>query len=200
MGSQIYVASAASGDASAPHAQAVPVEARSLFRSPVDAVEALYRDEKPGLLRRLRRRSPGTDEALDTVHEAFLRLLRLGSTRIATLDQEQPAAYLNRTIGNLTRDGQKLGLRRSAHLHVMADETVLAGPDPHRHIEARDKLRRLEAAMLQLRPRPRAIFIAHRVQGLSYAEIATQCGISVKGVEKHMAYAIAAIDRLMVRD
>ena len=54
--------------------------------------------------------------------------------------------------------------------------------------------------MMQLRPRPRAIYIAHRVEELSYAEIAARCGIGVKGVEKHMAYAIATLDRLLSDD
>lgn len=60
-------------------------------------------------------------------------------------------------------------------------------------------LRRLEAIMLKLKPRTRAIFIAHRIDGLSYAEIAERTGLSVKGVEKQMSKAIAHIDRMLDR-
>ena len=42
--------------------------------------------------------------------------------------------------------------------------------------------------------------MAHRVEGLSYAEIAQRTGLSVKGVEKQMSKAIAAIDRMLDRD
>ena len=35
---------------------------------------------------------------------------------------------------------------------------------------------------------------------MSYAEIAARTGLSVKGVEKQMAKAIAAIDRMMDRN
>jgi RNA polymerase sigma-70 factor (ECF subfamily) len=60
-------------------------------------------------------------------------------------------------------------------------------------------LRRLEAAMLRLRPKTREIFMAHRVHGLSYAEISERTGLSIKGVEKQMAKAIVQIDRILDR-
>jgi RNA polymerase sigma-70 factor (ECF subfamily) len=66
-------------------------------------------------------------------------------------------------------------------------------------LESRDTLRRLEAAMLKLKPKTREIFMAHRIDGLSYAEIADRTGLSVKGVEKQMGKAIAMIDRLLDR-
>lgn len=60
-------------------------------------------------------------------------------------------------------------------------------------------LRRLEAAMLKLKPKTREIFMAHRPDALSYAEIAERTGLSVKGVEKQMSKAIAQIDRMLGR-
>ena len=56
-------------------------------------------------------------------------------------------------------------------------------------------LRRLERAMLRLRPKTREIFLAHRLDGYSYTEIAARTGLSVKGVEKQMSKAIAQLDR-----
>jgi RNA polymerase sigma-70 factor (ECF subfamily) len=41
--------------------------------------------------------------------------------------------------------------------------------------------------------------MAHRLDGLSYAEIAEQTGLSVKGVEKQMSKAIAEITRMLDR-
>ena len=58
-------------------------------------------------------------------------------------------------------------------------------------------LNRLEAAILRLSPRTRDIFVAHRVHGMSYAEIAERTGLSRKRVEKHMAKAIVQIGRMM---
>ena len=61
------------------------------------------------------------------------------------------------------------------------------------------ELRRLEEAIGKLKPKTREIFLAHRIHGFTYAEIADQTGLSIKGVEKQMSKAIAKIDRLLDR-
>lgn len=53
--------------------------------------------------------------------------------------------------------------------------------------------------MLRLPEKTRHIFIAHRIEGLSYAEIAERTGLTVKGVEKQMSKALVALDRLIAR-
>lgn len=161
-------------------------------------VDALYRSQAARLLRSLARRG-SPDDALDLLHDTFVRLLRLGSGRVRSLQAERPEAYLTRTATNLVRDRARIAARRSADRHDSADDHILIAPDPHRLLETRDMLRHLEGAMLKLRPRTRQIFLAHRLDGLSYAEIAERTGISIKGVEKQMSRAIATIDRLMER-
>lgn len=168
-------------------------------RAPVAAIETLYRAQAGRLLRSLTRRAGNADDALDLLQDAFVRVLRLGSERLRHLQAQRPDAYLTRTATTLLRDRAKTAVRRAADRHVAADDLDLAGPDPHHLLETRDLLRHLEAAILKLRPRTRAIFLAHRLDGLSYAEIAARTGLSVKGVEKQMSRAIAAIDRAMER-
>jgi RNA polymerase sigma-70 factor (ECF subfamily) len=51
--------------------------------------------------------------------------------------------------------------------------------------------------MMRLRPKTREIFMAHRVEGLSYSEIAERTGLSVKGVEKQMGKALVQLDRYL---
>lgn len=159
-------------------------------------IEALYRQEATGLARIIGRRTNDPDQARDIVHEAFLRIARV--SRQSTL-LDRPQAYLRRIVANLLKDRHRVEGRRSASLHVVADEAVMPSVDPHRQLESRDMLRRVEAAMLRLPDKTRQIFIAHRVEGLSYAEIAEQTGLSVKGVEKQMSKALAALDRLLAR-
>ena len=53
-----------------------------------------------------------------------------------------------------------------------------------------DLLRRMEEAMLKIPKLQRDIFVAHRLDGQSYEEIARRTGISVHQVERHMARAI----------
>jgi RNA polymerase sigma-70 factor (ECF subfamily) len=157
----------------------------------------LYRSESPKLVRLLSRRTSSSEDAEDLVHDIFFRFARICGRWPSSL--ERPQAYLRRIASNLLRDRVKAGFRHSAALHVMADEEALAGLDQLRLLESRDMLRRLEAAMMRLRPKTREIFMAHRIDGLTYAEIAEQTGLTVKGVEKQMSRALAQLDRILSR-
>lgn len=166
--------------------------------APPLCLDRLYREESPRLLNSLARRTSSREDAGDLVHEIFCRLTRLGTAH--SLRLERPQAYLSRIATNLLRDRAKQASRHMTASHVAADENILAGIDQQRLLESRDMLTRVEAAMLKLRPRTREIFMAHRIDGFSYAEIAERTGLSIKGVEKQMSKAIAQIDRLLDRD
>ena len=63
-------------------------------------------------------------------------------------------------------------------------------PDP-------DLIRRLQAAITNMPKRQRDIFLAHRVQGMSYAKIADRTGLTVRQVERNMARAIYKLAKQM---
>jgi RNA polymerase sigma factor (sigma-70 family) len=58
-----------------------------------------------------------------------------------------------------------------------------------------ERLRRLERAMRTVPRRTREVFLAHRLDAMSYREIAERTGLSLREVERHIARAIWAIDR-----
>jgi len=156
----------------------------------------LYREHSPKLVRQLTRETGCRELALELAQETFVRLLRLAPARLRRI--EQPEAYLRRVSTNLLRDwgrGRILAERCRPQLETLIDHQI----DQIAVLESRDTLRRLEQAMSRLKPKTRAIFLAHRLEGLSYAEIAERTGLSVKGVEKQMSKAIAKIDRLLDR-
>ncbi len=171
---------------------AQPEGARSL------CLDSLYRQEAPRLLRSLSRRTSNRDEARDLLQEIFCRVARLGAR--SGFELERPQAYLSRMATNLLRDEAKRAVRHMSESHEPVDESNLRGHDQQRLLETRDMLTRVEEAMLKLRPKTREIFMAHRIDGLSYAEIAERTGLTIKGVEKQMSKAIAKIDRLLDRD
>lgn len=153
----------------------------------VDRLEALYRAERPRLLRFLARRAPA-DCAEDMVQHLFARMASHGEDRNAAI--AAPVAYLHEAARNLLRDHARGAARRSESLHVPLDDVSLATGDPVAALEARDRLARLEQAVLRLKPLTRQIFLACRLDGYSYAEVAERTGLSVKGVEKQMSRAI----------
>lgn len=158
------------------------------------ALNDLYQSQAPKLLRYFSRRADRQD-ANDLMQESFARFV--DATAAADRVIEQPEAYLNRIATNLLRDRAKTALQRSLARHVPADEESLAGPDIVAALEARDLLNRIQNALMRLGPKTRDIFLAHRVDGFSYSDIAKRTGLSVKGVEWHMTKAITHLDRVL---
>lgn len=159
-------------------------------------LDFLYRSHRPRLLRFLSRRT-SHDSAQDLAQQSFARLAALDQSKIEAIDC--PSAYLHRTAINLLKDQARLDDRHAARLHVPIEDVALLAPDQIAALEARDMLARLEAAILRLKPRTREIFLAHRIDGYSYAEIAARTGLGVKAIEKHMSRAIAHLDRYASR-
>lgn len=158
-------------------------------------IDALYRKNADQLIGHFASRSADRETARDVVHEAFARFTSMSLARRLTV--LRPDAYLYRTCVNLLRDRNRAeGLRE---LHGAREAFDASSYNPLAQLEQRDALRRLEAVMLRLKPKTREIFLAKRLDGMSYAEIAERTGLSVKGVEKHMSKAIAAIDRAVER-
>jgi RNA polymerase sigma-70 factor (ECF subfamily) len=58
-----------------------------------------------------------------------------------------------------------------------------------------DLLRRLETALANMPRIQRQIFLAHRLDGMSFAEIARRTGLSQRQVERQMARALAKLDK-----
>jgi len=160
------------------------------------ALGDLYSTQAPRLHRFFARCS-GRQDAGDLVQESFARLAAADAARGNTI--EQPEAYLHRIATNVLRNRAKIALQRSIRQHVPAEEERLVGPDLISALEARDLLNRLQTSLMRLKPGTREIFLAHRVDGLSYKEIAENRGLSEKGVEWHMRKAIAHLDRMLRR-
>lgn len=158
--------------------------------SPRPDLESLYRAHRPRVLRYFRR-AVSAEAAADLCQLLFVRL----STCFKERTIANGEAYMQRSATNLAADHLRAELRRP-RIDAFSAVPEPVGPDPVAALEARDLLRRIEAAIAGLKPRTREIFLAHRFDGLTYREIAARTGLSVKTVEKHMSRAIARIDRL----
>lgn len=158
-------------------------------------MDRLFRSEAPRLRLWFSARTRDIDAANDMVQETFLRL----SSNEAHLRLRNPAAWLQRVARNLLIDKARRDASRQAHLHVPLDEAMDAGvaPDQAARIEAGQLLESYERAIAQLTERTRQVFLLHRVEGLSYRQIAERLAISVSTVEYHMMRALAHLDRVL---
>nr|WP_144033816.1 sigma-70 family RNA polymerase sigma factor [Sphingomonas laterariae] len=161
--------------------------------APGQDIGALYEAEAPRLGRFFRRRLGRADQVADMVQRVFVRLL--GMDRGGRGTPDRPEAWLTTVAGNLVRDEAKSARSRAEATCVPLDEERAPAIDPHRALEARDMLRRVDEAIVTLPDRTREIFMAHRFDDLTYAQIADRLGISVKTVEAHMSRALQILHR-----
>ncbi|MFT4090277.1 MAG: RNA polymerase sigma factor [Asticcacaulis sp.] len=64
-------------------------------------------------------------------------------------------------------------------------------PSPEAACAARDELRHMQAALMQLPLRTRQVFVQVRLDGQSYRQTADSLDISESAVQKHLAMALA---------
>lgn len=125
--------------------------------------------------------------AEDIVQETYLRVA--GQT-----DVRSPRALLLRVAVNIARDQFRRRIVRDRHA-AQASRTAYASLS---HADQAEALL-LKQIVLSLPAADREIFILSRFRGLTYEEISSNSGLSVKTVEWRMSRALAHCAR-MLRD
>jgi RNA polymerase sigma-70 factor (ECF subfamily) len=125
------------------------------------------------------------------VYEAALRAL-----------PDQPRQFVFATARNLlinrVRRAQIVPIEAVADLDALEIAMDLPGPD--RTVQARDELRRLQAALDRLPSRCREVVIMGQIDGLSGREIATRLGIAEGTVSEHLAKGMRALANILYGD
>jgi RNA polymerase sigma factor (sigma-70 family) len=63
------------------------------------------------------------------------------------------------------------------------------------NLSHQELLARMELIMCRMPGRTREIFMAHRLDHMSYEDIARRTGLTTRQVEKHLARALVQLDR-----
>ena len=134
----------------------------------------------------LMRRGRSEQDADDLVQEAWIRLARYERDQPV----EKPEAFLMTAALNLSIDAYRARTNRGEE--VMLDDVVLvdATPGAEDVLLGRERLTRMSEGLSHLNGKTRAIFLAQRVDGMSYQEIAQKHRLSISAVEKHIAKAV----------
>ena len=141
----------------------------------------------------LMRRGRSAHEADDLVQEAWVRLACYEREQ----DVQEPEAFLMRTAMNLSIDAHRLSISHGEE--VLLEEVVLVdtAPGTEAVVLARERMERMSHCLGRLNEKTRDIFIAHRVDGLTYQEIGKRHGMSTSTVEKYVARAALQITTWM---
>lgn len=162
-------------------------------RTLVPAFEAFLHDQYRALVQFLRRRTASEQDAEDAAQESMARLLRY--TRTEPASSWKPLLY--RIATNVAHDQRRVATSRCDDKRVPLEDTELSAdtPTPEEQASCDQQIARLSQAILELPAKCQRVYLLKRVHGLSRAQIARRCGISVKTVEKHLATALAQLRR-----
>lgn len=157
-----------------------------------DDLDATFRASAKGLMA-ITRRVPG-DET-DLSQDAYLKLVETARREPVIA----PTHLLFRLARNLVIDRLRSRARAARIFSAVGgqDFYACADADPERALLASERLRRALQIIDAMPSRRREAFLLHRIDGLTYLEIARRMGVSVKAVEKHMSSAMLELMRKM---
>lgn len=132
------------------------------------------------------------EDAGDLLHSAWVRLAEYRGPEVRNTE-----AFLVRTAINAARDDARRE-QRQATLMTHEDMAGIVDDAPHADevLDARRRLHAVRERLGRMNPRTVQIVTMHRIDGLTYREIAQRLGISESSVEKHMAKAALALMKL----
>lgn len=155
--------------------------------------DRFVREQYRGLLRFLQIRTASHQDAEEVAQETIAKLLRY---RSSTPDCEwRPLLY--RIAVNAAHDKFREAQHRHADQEVALDDqpVVAQGDSPEAFAAHRQALDRVQGALLRLPSKCQRVCLLRLARGMTNAEIARHCGISIKMVEKHLAKGLEAIRR-----
>jgi RNA polymerase sigma factor (sigma-70 family) len=152
--------------------------------------EALVSRYRRPLLRFFQRRSVGIEDAEDLTQEVFMRL----SQRFSRLHWGNPDGLVFTVASNALVDHERHQRSRQRGRHVEVDPALPADePSAETTLAGRERLAKLVAALDDLHPNARAVFVLCRFENLTQAEAAQRLNLSISAVEKHMMNALARL-------
>jgi RNA polymerase sigma-70 factor (ECF subfamily) len=141
----------------------------------------------------LMRRGSSRHDADDLVQEAWVRLADYARRRKVA----RPEAFLMRVAINLSIDEHRARTIRGEQVLIEELGLVDTAPGAEAVLLAREQVARLFECMGSLDAKTCKIFLSHRMDGMSYGEIAKEHQVSVSSVEKHLAKAMLILTTLM---
>lgn len=160
-------------------------------RGDTKAQEALYKEFSPSMFGVAMRYLTSREDAQDLLHDAFIKIL----TSIKKVnDPETLPAWMNRvmfnTVMDFFRNNRKMFVYGMEGLEWIEDEDAYKDQEMDLDDFSMDEIM---AAIATLRPSFRAVFNMREVEGMKYADIARNLGISEQTARAHHSKAAAIL-------
>jgi RNA polymerase sigma-70 factor (ECF subfamily) len=157
----------------------------------LQAAVLAYRAE---LVRFLAARGVAADEAEDVLQDLYVKV---STTRIAPVGE--PRAYLYRMTANMLADRRRTAARRAmrerlwSQVEPGAQEQADDQPTAEQALSAREDYALVSQALADLPERTVEVLRRYRIDGQPQKTIASELGISLSAVEKHLQKAYRAV-------
>ena len=165
------------------------LEAAPVDRERRQQLSDLYRVHWKGLCGYVRAQfGPGPPEPEDVAQSAFMRFAAADPAHI-----ENPRAFLYATARHLVIDHHRKAQRISAHEQATqsAAEDRVYELSPENVLLQAERFRILAQALERMPLKRRRLVLLNRVEGLSYAQIGEQFGMSAENVRQHIERTLA---------
>lgn len=132
------------------------------------------------------RRGQSEQDADDLVHDAWIKLASVQLTQTI----EQPEAFLMKAALNLSIDAHRAQAVRGEQV-LPEDVVIIDGrPSTDDVVLSRERLQRLSECLARMSETTRKIYLAHKLDGVSYKDLAKRHGMTRSGVEWHISKAV----------
>lgn len=150
-------------------------------------VHRLYVDHQGWLNGWLRRQLGCSQRAADLAQDTFVRVL----SKDQGLDAiREPRAYLHIIARGLLINHWRRRQIEQAYLEAIALQPEAVAPSPESQVLVVETLMQVDAMLARLPENVRHAFLLSQLQGLTYAAIGLELGVSERMVKKYMAQAM----------
>jgi len=151
---------------------------------------------EPLLMRVIHRSWPSAEDVVDIRQDVYERVLNAAQHGVPS----QPRAYLLTIARNLminrARRAKIVSFDLISDLETADWEDLAA--EPHRHLAAREELRRAQEGLDRLPVRCREVVCLRKLEGLSTREAAERLGVSHHTVERQLTLGMRALTDFML--
>ncbi len=152
-------------------------------------VEEFYHRHRPWLQAWLSKKTGSSFDAADLTHDTFIRVLSQDNAAAII----EPRAYLTRIAHGIMVNFLRRRDIEHAYLNAMlslGQGQEIAVPSPEEYLLQLEKLVAIDRMLDGLPVKVRKAFLLHKLNGMTYPEIAVEFGMSVISIKKYIARAL----------
>ena len=147
--------------------------------------QTLYAENHCWLLQWLKRRLHDAGLAGDLAQDTFIKILLAGNSREIVQPRPFLATIARRLLANHCRREEL----EQAYIEALLHQPQAQAPSPETMAILLESLQRIDHALDKLSAKARAAFLMAHLDGMRYADIAAELGVTAHSVKKYLSHA-----------